>query len=205
MDRFHLYNSCCNVYGIYMAILQYKLWSKRFRKCNTNNERRIYIDGCDSHNTFTESPINYRHVLSFVVFVVVWYNSILPIFFRVTSPVLECHSISQGPLARYVKLRVAHALGISGTFSPPPQVSDPDMHHGMCVTRVPWCIPGSLTSGFLWSRWRWKRSRRYRRMRNPQFYVSGKRRTARDVPLKDIGKYITWVCKNWQCYHNNTT
>ena len=54
-------------------------------------------------------------------------------------------------------------------------VSDPDMHHGTCVTHVPWCMPGSLTSGFLWSQWRWKQSRHSRRMRNPQFYVSGKR------------------------------
>ena len=37
--------------------------------------------------------------------------------------------------------------------------NDPDMPHG----------------GFLWSRWRWKRSRHSRHMRNPQFYVSGKR------------------------------
>ena len=36
-------------------------------------------------------------------------------------------------------------------------------------------MPGSLTSGFLWSRWRARRSRHSRRMRNPQFYVSGKR------------------------------
>ena len=34
----------------------------------------------------------------------------------------------------------------------------PDMHHGTCVTRVPWCMPISLTSDFLWSRWRGKRS-----------------------------------------------
>ena len=59
-----------------------------------------------------------------------------------------------GPLARYVKLWFAHAPGMPGTFSPPPQVSDPDMQHGTCVTHVPWCIPGSLISGFLWSRWR---------------------------------------------------
>ena len=39
-----------------------------------------------------------------------------------------------------------------------PRVSSPDMHHGTCVTHVPWCMPGSLTSGFLWSRWRGKRS-----------------------------------------------
>ena len=54
-------------------------------------------------------------------------------------------------------------------------VCDPDMHQGTCVTHVPWCMPGSLTSGFLWSRWRGQRSWHSRRMRNPQFYVSGKR------------------------------
>ena len=80
-----------------------------------------------------------------------------------------------GPLARYVKLRVAHAPGMPGTFSPSPWVSDPDMHHGTWVTHVPWYMSGSLTSGFLWSWWRGKRSRHCPRMRNPQFYVSGKR------------------------------
>ena len=78
-------------------------------------------------------------------------------------------------LARFVKLRVAHAPGMSGTFSPPPRVSDADIHQGTCVTHVPWCIPGSLTSGFLWSRCRWKHSRHSRRMHNPQFYASGKK------------------------------
>ena len=57
-----------------------------------------------------------------------------------------------GPLARYVTLLVAHAPRMPGTFSPPPWVNDPDMHHGMCVTHEPWCMSGSLTSGFLWSR-----------------------------------------------------
>ena len=87
-----------------------------------------------------------------------------------------------GPLARCVKLQVAHAPGIPGTFSPPSRVSDPDMLHGTCVTHVPWCMPGSLTSGFLWSRQRGKRSWHTRRMRNPQFYVSGKR------PIGDVTK-----------------
>ena len=63
------------------------------------------------------------------------------------------------PLTRYEKLRVAHAPGMSGTFSPP----------------LPTCMSGLLTSGFLWSRWRGKLSRHSRRMPNPQFYVSGKR------------------------------
>ena len=50
------------------------------------------------------------------------------------------------------KIAGAHAPGMPGTFSPSPQVSDPDMHHDTCVTHVPWCMPGSLTSGFLWNR-----------------------------------------------------
>ena len=84
---------------------------------------------------------------------------------------LDCH----GPIKRYVNLRVAHAPGTPGTFSPIPRFSDPDMHHGTCVTHVPWCMPRSLTRGFLRSRWRGKCSRHSRRMRNSQFYVSGKR------------------------------
>ena len=63
--------------------------------------------------------------------------------FKVWSRI--CH----GPLTTYVKLRVAHAPGMPGTFSPPPKplVSHPGMHHGTCVTHVPWCMSGSLTHG----------------------------------------------------------
>ena len=50
---------------------------------------------------------------------------------RATTPA------DHGPLARYVNMRVLHAPGMLGTFSPPPRVSDPDMHHGTCVTHVP--------------------------------------------------------------------
>ena len=56
-----------------------------------------------------------------------------------------------GPLARYVKLQTAHAPWMPWTVSPPPRVSNPDMPHGTCVTHVPWCMPGLLTSGFRWS------------------------------------------------------
>ena len=76
-----------------------------------------------------------------------------------------------GPLTRYAKLRVVHAPGMPGTFSPPSRVSDPDMHYDTCVADVPWYLLGSLTSGFLWSRWRGKRSRHSRRMCNPQFSI----------------------------------
>ena len=77
------------------------------------------------------------------------------------------------------KIACCACAGMPGTFSPPPRVSDPDMHHDTCVTHVSWCMPGSLTSGFLWSRWRGNRSRHSRRMRKLQFCVSGKRPIAR--------------------------
>ena len=98
-----------------------------------------------------------------------------------------------GPLARYVKLRVAHAPGMPVTFSPPPRVSDPDIHHGTCVTHVPWCMPGSLTSGFFWSRRRGNRSRHSQRMRNPQFYVSGKRPMA----WRSWNRQMTMLRRSW--------
>ena len=59
---------------------------------------------------------------------------------------------SNGPLTRYGKLRVAHAAGMPGTFprhrlQRKPLVSYPGMHHGTCVTHLPWCMSGSLTRG----------------------------------------------------------
>ena len=74
------------------------------------------------------------------------------------------------------------------TFSPPTRVSDPDMHQGTCVTHVPWCMHGSLTNGFLWNRWRGKRSRHSRRMRNQWFYICGKRLIASGA-FEDMGKF----------------
>ena len=103
-----------------------------------------------------------------------------------------------GPLARYVKLRVAHVPGMPGTFSPPPLISDPDMHRGTCVTHVPGCMPGSLISGFFWNQRRGKRSRHSRRMRNPQVYVSGKRPmgphgTDKQDKTKHSQNILTWL------------
>ena len=57
---------------------------------------------------------------------------------------------------------------------------------GTCATHVPWCMPESLTSEFLSNRWRRKRSRHSRRMRNPQFYVSGKRPIRKAFPCHHV-------------------
>ena len=54
------------------------------------------------------------------------------------------------------KIAGAHAPGMPEMFSPPSRISDLDMHHGTCVTHVPWCMPRSLPSSSLWSRQRGK-------------------------------------------------
>ena len=124
------------------------------------------------------------------VFISTLYTNAACLLIQTTSVsrILPCVSrlSAYGPLTRYVKMRVAHAPGMPGTFSPSPRGSDPDMHHGTCVTHVPWCMSGSLTGDFLWNRWRGKRSRHSRRMRNPQFYLSGKR------PIADG---VFWLCR----------
>ena len=61
-----------------------------------------------------------------------------PLLFEIDIPVFT-HTTKfgvtgHGPLARNLELRVAHAPEMPGTFSPPPQVSDPDIHHGTCAT-----------------------------------------------------------------------
>ena len=67
-----------------------------------------------------------------------------------------------------------------GTFSPPPRVSDSDINHGTCVTHVSWCMPGSLTSDFLWNRRRGKTFPAFLAHAQSAFYVSGKRPIATD-------------------------
>ena len=54
-------------------------------------------------------------------------------------------------------------------FQRKPIVSDPGMHHGTCVTHVPWCMSGSLTCGD------GETFPAFPAHAHPQFYVSGKR------------------------------
>ena len=112
---------------------------------------------------------------------------------RISDTARNCEN---GPLVRYVKLGVAHALGLPGMFSPPPRVSDLEMHHGMCVTHVPWCMPGSLSNVFLWSPWRGKCFRYYRRIRNPQLYVFDKRPIPSGGPFFNhrLTRIWAWIC-----------
>ena len=76
------------------------------------------------------------------------------------------------------KIAGCACAGNAGNVFPASAGKRSDMHHGTCVMHVPWYMPGSLTRGLLWSRWRRKRSRC---MRNLQFYVSDKRPVTMNV------------------------
>ena len=86
----------------------------------------------------------------------VWVNRSIPDHRRFKCEQSTKFTIQPWASCQIRKIAGAHAPGMPGTFSPSPRVSDPDMHHGTCVTHVPWCMPGSLTSGFLWNRRRGK-------------------------------------------------
>ena len=77
------------------------------------------------------------------------------------------------------------------------------MHHGTCVMHVPWCMPGSQTCGFLWSRWRRKRSRHSRRMetRNFVYLVRG---PCNACVSGMYGHYIT-MTSQWKRFHSVTS
>ena len=105
-------------------------------------------------------------VLCFVVVILSTPNNSYDIQCRavITPSIISKDSHNRDPIARpwascqIRKIEGAHAPGMPGTFSPSPHVSDPDMHHGTCVTHVPWCMPGSLTSGFIWN---WRRGKTF--------------------------------------------
>ena len=80
-----------------------------------------------------------------------------------------------GPLTRCANLLVAHAPGMAGTFSPPPaskETAREDSRHASRHVRHAYAV---MHVGIANPRWRGKRSRHSKRMRNRQFGVSGKR------------------------------
>ena len=83
-----------------------------------------------------------------------------------------------GPLARYVNLRVAHAPGMPGTYSPPPTSKGTASCRSRHASRHVHDARAVMHVGIANPRWPGKRSRR---MRNPRFYVSGKRPIDREM------------------------
>ena len=108
--------------------------------------------------------------------------------------------LEHGPLTRYAKSRVAHAPGMPGAFSPPPtprETANKQPRHASRHVRDACAV---MHVGIATRRWREKRSRR---MRNPQFYVSGKR----PVDLDSVWLLVFWdrkaVEQNPRYQHRN--
>ena len=80
-----------------------------------------------------------------------------------------------GPLTRYVKLWAVHASGMPGTFSPPPTSKETASWRSRHASRHVRLARAVMHVGIANPRWREKRSRHSRRMRNPQFYLSVQR------------------------------
>ena len=63
----------------------------------------------------------------------------------------------------------------TGNVLPTAWVNDPDMHHGTCVTHVPWCMSGSLTNGFLLKSVAGKKFSAFPSHAQPSILLTGKR------------------------------
>ena len=87
------------------------------------------------------------------------------------QPIELCH----GPLTIYVKLRVAHAPGMPGTFSPPSTWKETASYPSQQASRHVRHASAVMHVGIANLRWWGKRSWH---MRNLQLYVSGKRTMA---------------------------
>ena len=80
-----------------------------------------------------------------------------------------------GPLARYVQLRVADAPGMPGTFSSPITSNETVSYRSRHASRHVRDARAVMHVGIANPRMRGKRYRHSGRMRNPRFYVFGKR------------------------------
>ena len=105
-----------------------------------------------------------------------------------------------GPPTRYVRLWVAHAPGMPVTFSPPPTSKETASWLSRHASRHVRDARAVMRVGMAHSRWRGKPSRHSRRMRNPQFYVSGK--SPMVVSQYQDNNTSTWITiiKMTQCH-----
>ena len=78
---------------------------------------------------------------------IIRYEHIIPAWFAI------CHFVHRWASYQIRKIAGCACAGNAGNVYPrrrfqrKPLVSNPSMHHGTCVTHVPWCMSGSLTCG----------------------------------------------------------
>ena len=134
----------------------------------------MYFDTCfDWTSTYFPLKIDLKICNVRWVYCTNWLNVAL-FSWQIYSSIFRFHSV-----------RVTNCLGLAVISSSKHFTCiDYMLKVGMIYTYIfyiHWYFGNLLISGFLWSGWRGKRSRHYRRLRNPQFYVSGKRPMATDA------------------------
>ena len=105
---------------------------------------------------YTKTPqIKWEHVFSSIIYAI-HYSGVKRASSRLKSLETRYQWENLNILADYEQTVNYKNCGLRmhrACWERPQRVSDPDMHHGTCATHVPGCMLGSLTSGFLWSRW----------------------------------------------------
>ena len=110
-------------------------------------------------DTFLRGSSTDFHLCRFIFLSKLLTLELLPVFLRSLGIFWMMSSYQQ----RYAKLWASYQIrkiagctcaGNAGNVFPAfhwlqrkPSVSDPGMHHGTCVTHVPWCMSGLLTRG----------------------------------------------------------
>ena len=93
------------------------------------------------------------------------------------------------------KMRVAHAPGMPRTFPSPPTSKETASYRFRHASRHVHHTLAMMHVGIAKPRWRGKHSRRYRRMCNRQYYVSGKRPIAGKINLLASALSLHNFCK----------
>ena len=105
-----------------------------------------------------------------------------------------CH---HKPITGYLKLRVVHALEMPGTFSPPPASKETASQRSRHVSRHVRHARAVMHVGMSNPRWWGECSRHSRHMRNPQFYVSGKRPIIKPNYIFLMPASSPWLHHGW--------
>ena len=160
----------------------------REEHCHDHPIRPVFKLQVDLTSIYLYSPLGYTTAVNQFAYYHANYKLVYK-FTRSMSKCFECYSnitsqwncnaadiaSEHGPLTRYVTLRVAHAPGVSGTFSLAAASK------GNRQLAIPACITARVSHTCRDAcrdrlpRWRGKRSRHSWCMRNVQFYISGKR------------------------------
>ena len=141
---------CCARYICLHSLFQWTQFNDLWKVLSPNNEF------CDVGHTSNTAKIQNAHCLKRSIF-------IMRSSSRHQRRIIRLHCIrpiTMGLLPDTQVCGVAHAPGMPGTGSPPPRVSDHDMHVGVADWRFPLNSVAEKTSRHSW------------RMRKPLFYTS---------------------------------